>query len=449
MVEWATNRRLFHGARRVRHRTYDDQVRDALMPEGESARSPANSTSPWPYCAAAVAGIALFAYLVVWGRRYGLDLRVYRQSAHAWLEGHNPYLFTFTRSQLAYTYPPFALLVLTPLTWASFVVTQWLMWVVSVLAATSAVVFILKDRGFVGRAPLWFGSFAWACASMIVLEPARSSVDYGQIEFVLMFLVVADVLVVPSSYRGIGIGIAAAIKLTPLIFVLVLLVRRDWKSVVRAVSSFMVWTVSTWLLWPELSRVYWDHDVIHPARVGTVTNGSNQSWYAVLHRPPFPETGSAPAWLVLSLASVLVGTFVAWRCVTTDRQSFAIISVALAGLLISPISWTHHWIWILLIPPMLVGPRRHETTLVIRIMLWALVALMVVGPYWWFSTGVPADVLEALVPIWTFALLVVWSAVEFTGWRRGPCHSEHLATHQRTVPEVSGPQPVEDSHHSG
>jgi alpha-1,2-mannosyltransferase len=419
------------------------------MSSRESARSPANSASPWPYWAAAVAGIALVAYLAAWGHRYGLDLRVYRQSARAWLDGHNPYFSTFTRSQLAYTYPPFALLVLASLTWASFAVTQCLMWVVSVLAATAAVVFILKDRGFAGRAPLWFGAFAWACASMILLEPARSSVDYGQIEFVLMFLVVADVLVVPSSYRGIGIGIAAAIKLTPLIFVLVLFVRRDWHSVVRAVLSFMVWTGFTWLLWPELSRVYWDHDVIHPARVGTVTNGSNQSWYAVLHRPPFPESGSAPAWLVLSLASVLLGTFVAWRCVRTERQSFAIISVALAGLLISPISWTHHWIWVLLIPPMLVGPLRHETKSVVRVMLWALVGLTVVAPYWWFSTGAPADAFQALVPIWTFALLVVWSTVEFMGWRRDPRHSERLAIKQGTVPEALCPQPVEESHHSG
>src|ERR1019366_3357682 len=99
------------------------------------------------YSAAALAGIVLCIYLAVWARRYGLDLRVYRESATAWVDGRNPYLMTFTKSKLAFTYPPFALLVLDSLTWISFTVTQWTLWVVSVIAATASVVLILKDRG--------------------------------------------------------------------------------------------------------------------------------------------------------------------------------------------------------------------------------------------------------------------------------------------------------------
>ena len=386
------------------------------------------------YSAAALAGIVLCIYLAVWARRYGLDLRVYRESATAWVDGRNPYLMTFTKSKLAFTYPPFALLVLDSLTWISFTVTQWTLWVVSVIAATASVVLILKDRGFVGRAPLWFGAFAWACVSMIVLEPARSGMNYGQIEFVLMILVVADLLVVPSSFRGIAIGIAAAIKLTPLIFILVLIVRRDWRSVARAAMSFVVCTGFTWLLWPGLSHAYWNNDVIHPARVGTVTYGGNQSWYAIFHRPPFPATGSTQAWLTLSLATVVVGAFVTWRCVSSGRESFAIISVALAGLLISPISWTHHWIWVLLIPPMLVGPRRYETKRVVRMMLWVLVALTIAGPYWWFSTGAAGDALDALLPVWTFAMLVVWGTAELMEWRWSLRQSEVRVSEKATVP---------------
>ena len=407
-----------------------------LKSSNEPTHSSANSGAFWSYgaLAAALAGIALVTYLAVWGRRYGLDLRVYRESARAWDHGHNPYALTFTRSQLAFTYPPFALLVLSSLTWASFAVTQWFLWALSAVAATATVVFILKDRGYAGGTTLWFGAFAWACASMIVLEPARSGIDYGQIEFILMFLVVADLLVVPPRYRGVAIGIAAAIKLTPLVFVLVFLVRRDWRSAVRTALSFMVWTSFTWLQWPKLSRVFWAHDVVHPARVGTVASGGNQSWYGILHRSPFPVTGSLPAWLVLSLATVLVSTFVAWRCVNTERQSFAIIAVALAGLLISPISWTHHWIWVLLIPPMLIGPRRHGTKSAIRTMLWSLVALTVVAPYWWFSGGVASEAVAALVSLWTFALLVVWSTVEFSQWRRGPLRTMPRIMEQATAP---------------
>jgi alpha-1,2-mannosyltransferase len=403
------------------------------MASRESVRP---SGSPWPLIAAVVTGSALLAYLAVWGPRYGLDLRVYRDSARAWVDGRNPYSLTFTQSQLPFTYPPFALVILTSLTWASFAITQWLLWLLSVAGATAAVAFVLRDRGFTGRAQLWLGSLAWVCASMLVLEPARSGLDYGQIEAVLMFVVVADLLVVPSAYRGIAIGIAAAIKLTPLIFVLVLVVRRDRNSVLRAGLSFLVWTGLAWLLWPELSRVFWHHDVSHPARVGPVTSASNQSWYAVVHRPPFPSAGSGAVWLVLSLATLVVGTFVAWRCVKTERQSLAVLSVALVGLLISPISWSHHWVWVLLIPPMLIGPRRSDTKLLVRALLWGVVVLAIFGPYWWFRTGAASDAFEALLPIWTFAALAVWGRAEFTMWRRDNRQSDPLVVEKATIREV-------------
>ena len=71
----------------------------------------------------------------------------------------------------------------------------------------------------------------------------------------------------------------------------------------------------------------------------------------------------------------------------TERQSLAVLSVALVGLLVSPISWSHHWVWVLLIPPMLIGPRRERHEPVVRALLWGVVLLTIIGPYWWFSTG--------------------------------------------------------------
>ena len=399
-----------------------------------SKASVGSSRSCRTIIAAVVGGTAVLVYLAVWGRRYGLDLTVYRDSARAWLDGRDPYSLTYTRSQLPFTYPPFALVILTALTWAPFVATQWLLWMVSAAAATATVVFVLRDGGVAVRVRLWLGSFAWVCVSMITLEPARSGIDYGQIEFVLMFLVVADLLAVPSGYRGIAIGLAAAIKLTPLIFVLVLVVRRDRNAVIRAVVSFSAWTGLAWLFWPGISRAFWNHDVIHPARVGIVSYGGNQSWYAIVHRAPFPSSGWSALWLLLSLVTVLAGTFVAWRCASTDRQAFAILSVALAGLLVSPISWSHHWLWVMIIPPMLVGPRRSDTNPVVRRMLWGVVFLTVVGPYWWFSTGPAGDALDALLPIWTFVVLAMWSRAEFTEWRQNPRQSEPPSVESATIP---------------
>jgi alpha-1,2-mannosyltransferase len=378
--------------------------------------------------------IAALAYLIIFGRRYGLDLRVYRDSARAWLNGRNPYSLDFTPSRLAFTYPPFALLVLTPLTWSPFAVTQWLLWVISLMATTACVTFVLRDRGLTKSATLWLGSFAWVCASILILEPARSGVDYGQIEFVLMFLAITDLLVVPPPYRGLTLGLAAAIKLTPLIFVVVLVVRRDRNSVIRAVSSFLLWTGLAWVFWPGISHEYWSNDVGNPARVGTITYGGNQSWFAVLHRSPFPTHGSPALWVLLSLVTVALGTFVAWRCATTDRQSFAILAIAFAGLLVTPISWSHHWIWVLLIPPALVVPRRDDTHRVVRLMLWGLVALAILGPYWWYSSGPASDALDAILPICTFFLLAIWSRVEFSEWRHDLPQPDHSPMEDGATP---------------
>lgn len=170
-----------------------------------------------------------------------------------------------------------------------------------------------------------------------------------------MAIVTADILT-PSRYRGIGIGLAAAVKLTPLAFVIVLAVSRDTKSVIRATATFLVCTGLPWLLWPRLSGVFWFHDVSDPGRVGTVAYAANQCWYAILHRPPFPASGSETAWLLLSLTALASGAFIAWRCVNAGRQAPAILAMAMASLLASPISWTHHWIWVLLIPALI--PRH-------------------------------------------------------------------------------------------
>jgi alpha-1,2-mannosyltransferase len=375
------------------------------------------TATSWPYVIAAGAAIAAVAYLSIFGRRYGLDLRVYRDSVDYWRSGRNPYLATFTESRLPFTYPPFALVALSPLTWASFHITQWLLWVASIAAATASVVLVLRDRGLAVTKRLWCEALAWSCVSVMVLEPARSGVDYGQIECILMFVVVADLLLVPPRYRGILTGFAAAVKLTPLIFILAFVLSRDSKSVARAVASFLGWTALSWLFWPGLSHLYWFHDVSQPSRDGSIAYSGNQSWYAILHRAPFPAGGSELAWLVLSLLTLAVAAFVAWRCVNVSQKAFAMVSIALAGLLVSPISWTHHWIWVMLIPPMLVCRRSPDVPRSVRMLLWGLVALTIAAPYWWFSHGIPGDVFDAVLPLWASAILVFWGAIGFRTWR--------------------------------
>jgi alpha-1,2-mannosyltransferase len=372
---------------------------------------------PWPYAAASCAAIIAFLYLVVWARRYGLDLKVYRDSVRAWESGYNPYHGTFTSHRLPFAYPPFALAVLSPLGWLSFLISQWLVWVASIAAAMGSVLLVLRDRGVRLTRRTWCYALAWSCISIIVLEPARSGIDYGQIEFILMFMVVADILAVPSRYRGILVGIAAAVKLTPLVFILIFAVGRDVRSVARSVASFVVCSGLSWFFWPRLSRIFWFQDLSNPSRLGSVIYGGNQSWYAILHRPPFPAVGSEAGWLLLSIVTAAASCFVAWRCLNANERTFGIVAVGLAGLMISPISWTHHWVLVLLIPVMIVGRSSSVGPRPVRALLWGLVTVTVIAPYWWFSSGTPADIFGAILPIWTGLLLVVWAVIEFRAWR--------------------------------
>jgi alpha-1,2-mannosyltransferase len=369
---------------------------------------------------AAASVIVLLAYLTLWGRRYGLDLEVYRNAVIAWTSGHNPYLLTFTQRDLPYTYPPFSLLALSPLSWASFPVTQWLLWGATLAVATGTIVLVLRDTGATVTLRVWCEALAWSGASFIALEPARSAIDYGQIEFILMAVVVADLLLVPPRYRGIAIGLVGAVKLTPLSFIIVLAVSRDVKSVTRAAASLAACTGIAWLLWPGLSHLFWFHDAGNPARIGPITYNGNQCWYAIVHRLPLSAGVSSAAWLLLSLITLTASTFIAWRCVNAGQRATAIVAFALASLLASPISWSHHWIWVVLIPVLLLRHRGCGIRQPVRAMLWGLVALAIAAPYWWFSHGVAADIGAAVLPAWTAAALLVWSVSEFVAWRGKP-----------------------------
>jgi alpha-1,2-mannosyltransferase len=373
-----------------------------------------------------------FGFLLVWGSHFGTDLEVYRDGARLWIHGHDPYSHVFTRYRLEFTYPPFALAVFSPIALVPLAVAKWSFWLIDVLAVASAVVIVQRSLKTGWEARTWLWALSWACAAMLLLEPARSGVSFVQVEFALMFLVVADLLGGSGRWRGLGIGMAAAVKLTPAIFILVLVLRRDWLSVRRAVVTFLALTSIAACLNLRVSADYWLRKAFDPSRAGGVTYPGNQCIFAVVHRLHMSSTTTTAIWMLLSALIVAVGVFVAHRCVQSDRPVLAVLCIALVGLLVSPISWTHHWVWLILIPPALVGTRRaRDVVPSVRAMLWILVALSVLAPYWWVTSGPAETLLADQLPLWATALLVVWATAE---WRRPPPHSAPA-----TVPTDCGP----------
>jgi alpha-1,2-mannosyltransferase len=353
------------------------------------------------------------AYLVHWARKDGLDLHVYRAGISSWFDGRNPYDGVFTLHHLSFTYPPFALLALSPLNWASFAFTQSVLWVVSI-GALAIAVYVISGRG--GRT-LVAPSLSWACLAVLVVEPARTNLDYGQVNALLLCMILVDLLVVPRRHRGWLIGLAAAIKLTPLVFLAIPLLERDWKTLSRGIAGALGATGLMWL-WPNVSRTYWTRDVFDVKRVGGVAFVGNQSLNGMFHRWPFPFTGEFSLWIVASLATLSMGLYVASRCLKQNRVAAAILCLAFVGLLISPISWTHHWVWVVLIPPILLATPDQMPSRSVRTGLWILFAVSVLEPYWWFPRGADSHLLGNSLTLLTFIFLTVWSTIEYRNDQR-------------------------------
>jgi alpha-1,2-mannosyltransferase len=254
----------------------------------------------------------------------------------------------------------------------------------------------------------------WASVAVIMIEPVRANLDYGQINTLLLALVVVDVLVVPKAHRGWLVGLAAAIKVTPLIFVALPLLERDGKAVARSLGVVAGTTGLTWLFWPNATKTYWAHDLLAAKRAGNIAYAGNQSLNGMLHRWPFPSDGQVGLLLVLCAAAVLMGVYVAHRRLSVGDRAAAMVVLALVGLLISPISWTHHWVWVALIPPLLLTDGGRSLPNPTRSALWALCAVSILAPYWWFGTGLAAEMLADSLVLSGLGVLVVWSRSEYT-----------------------------------
>jgi alpha-1,2-mannosyltransferase len=281
----------------------------------------------------AAAAFALVA--VLWwslGRPLGVDSAVYRAGGIAVLRGEPLYghlsALPGWAPELPFTYPPFAALLFTPF---AALPVQWC-W--GLVAMTAAPALALALRPYAPGATAVLVAFG--------LQPVWQTVGLGQLNLVLMALVVVDVLRRRGSAGGVLIGLAAAVKLIPLIFVGHLLLTGRRADAVRALATFAGATVLGAVLLPADSARYWtsalfnDHFAQMKGWVG------NQSWAGFAAR-----TAPGQAWLPVVAAVVVAGAAFAvrWRHRAGDERG-ALLVTAGCALLVSPISWTHHWVWI-------------------------------------------------------------------------------------------------------
>lgn len=357
------------------------------------------------------------AHLFFWSTKSGLDLRVYRAGAGAWLSGHDPYARRLTRFSLWYTYPPASLLVLSFLNVLSFAWTRVLWWLVTLGAIGGSIWIVLRTQGATWNRRTAGLVVVGTCAAALVLEPVRSSLYAGQINPLLLLAVLVDLFVMPRRFRGLLLGVAAAVKLTPLAFVLYLVLRREWSSVGRSLAAFAGVTGLAWAIAPQVSASYWVHDALATGRVGQVGFSDNVALYGLLNRTTSSHSLAVGLWIAGSLVALCCAVQIARRAIAVGEDVLALLAIAICGLLVSPISWSHHWVWLVLVPVLLLPGARAGVPPPVRNLLWGGVALAVACPYWWGATSPAGRIGGDLFVAWFAGLLVVWSV---TVRERGP-----------------------------
>src|ERR1700722_14057482 len=355
--------------------------------------------SRWARVALVAVNLAVVAaFLVSYSRHgvgfgpYRIDLGVYRMGGRTWLHGGDLYRQVLVTGALGrrFTHPPVAAVALAPLALLPMTVAGTVLTAGSVaLAGVVLAVFARRLAGPLRAAGSWWAA-GWLRPRVLLLEPVRSTLAYGQINIVLMALVTLDALTTaPRWPRGALTGLAAALKLTPAAFVLFFLLRRDYRAAAVAGMSFAAVTAAGFVLAGPDSARYWTTLVFQTGRPGSPATATNQCLQAVLARAGLdPHTlPGAAAWLLLS-ALVLVA---AWRgmryALATGQPCLALSLNAFAALLISPVSWSHHWVWAAPARlPLAALARRHRSR---RRLAGAAAAagliLFTAAPQWWLA----------------------------------------------------------------
>jgi alpha-1,2-mannosyltransferase len=337
------------------------------------------------------------------------DLQMYAGSVRSLLDGGSLYDYVFQRTGAPFTYPPFGGLLLAPVGLVG-IDELMLCWTAATIALVVALAQLIAAAG-PQRLPR---PLAVPAIAMLLLlsAPVSSNLRYGQVSLLVVAAVLLDCLrAVPPRYIGVATGIAAATKLTPLVFVPYFWLSGQRRVAVTAAATFAGCCGLGWLVLPADSLRFWGTEVFDIDGMGAVAHGGNQSLNAFLLRADLSAGVRIAAVATVGSAVVLIALARAARAWRNGRALAAAVIVGAAGLVFSPVSWTHHQVWLVLAALLRISSRRSWNT------AWtALVALIMVVPV----SSVGANLPGGLVTENSRLLLAVLiaCAVPFTAIRR-------------------------------
>jgi len=333
-----------------------------------------------------------FALAIAYGlyialRTYEVDLGVYLRLGGKYVFTPHLYSFVLPNTSLPFTYPPFAALLFAPwqrtFTSVGLVQAVWTMGNLVVLMGV-LVLSLRLVKPSLDRTATWRLALALSLPALL-LNPVLITIGFGQVNLFVTFLVMWDLLSERRIGRrqlplGVATGLAAAVKLTPLLFVPYLLITRRWRGAVTCLLTFGACELVAFAISPSSSRAYWTRAVFKPGRAGDLSIVDNQNLWGVLDR--FTH-GVLPDGLMLPLllATAAGGLWLAAQAHRRSSPLLGVLICAVTCLIVSPISWVHHLVWV--VPAILwlaLAPDRPRWG---RALAAATAVLFWSAPVWW------------------------------------------------------------------
>jgi alpha-1,2-mannosyltransferase len=300
--------------------------------------------------------LAAIGFDAAFATRHGFfDLKVYYGAINFWAYGQGElYDFIKSGSTYGFTYPPFAAIAMLPMalvSWTAAIVVAS----TATVVATALVVWWLIEP--LARVRGWHRGFTFGVlmALLIAFEPLCETFLFGQVNMLLVALVAGDMLFGVAKrgdaagarwWAGVGIGLATAVKLTPGLFIVYLLITRRFRAAFTAMATAAGATLLAAALAPDAAREFFTSAIFETDRVGSLAFVSNQSLEGLVARLD-PAHPPKLLWLVLVVGVLAVWVRRSHRAAAVGDEPAGLALTGVVSCLISPVTWVHHLVWLI------------------------------------------------------------------------------------------------------
>jgi alpha-1,2-mannosyltransferase len=289
--------------------------------------------------------LAALVFDAAFATRHGFfDLKVYYGAINFWGHGQGElYDFIKPHSTYGFTYPPFAAVAMLPMAVVPWGVAIGIASVLTIVATGQVIWWLLPESEHRSY------TFGLLMALLIAFEPLRETFLFGQVNMLLVALVTADLFFgVRKGWRwaGIGIGLATAVKLTPGLFIVYLLVTKRFRAAFVAMATAAAVTLATAAAAPDMAREFFTNALFETDRVGSLAFVSNQSLQGLVARLD-PTDPSKLLWLVLALGVLVIWVVRIRRAAAAGDEAAGLALTGIVSCLVSPVTWIHHLVWLI------------------------------------------------------------------------------------------------------